>query len=98
MEHTCMNLQLLDSLKWRLENGIDDILSVSIFDQLLPKPYTKLSCIYLDYILHIPGNLYSYLQFMQKPIVPANFYRGVRDSQLIGVSGYTKEVLILIQS
>ncbi|KAK1412375.1 hypothetical protein QVD17_33578 [Tagetes erecta] len=46
---------LLDSLNWRLENGIDDILS--------------------------------------KPIVPANFYKGVRDSQLIGVSGYTKEGL-----
>ncbi|KAI3754090.1 hypothetical protein L2E82_26225 [Cichorium intybus] len=26
-----------------------------------------------------------------KPIVPADFYRGVRDSQLIGLSGYTKE-------
>ncbi|KAI7757919.1 hypothetical protein M8C21_020173 [Ambrosia artemisiifolia] len=46
---------LLDCLKWRLENGIDDILS--------------------------------------KPIVPINFYRGVRDSQLIGVSGYTREGL-----
>lgn len=28
---------------------------------------------------------------LSKPIVPANFYRGVRDSQLIGMSGYTKE-------
>ncbi|KAL7604260.1 hypothetical protein Lser_V15G16793 [Lactuca serriola] len=46
---------LVDSLNWRLQNGIDDILS--------------------------------------KPILPVNFYRGVRDSQLIGVSGYTKEGL-----
>lgn len=46
---------LVDSLQWRLQNGIDDILA--------------------------------------KPIVPANFYRGVRDSQLIGVSGYTREGL-----
>ncbi|KAL4585337.1 hypothetical protein LXL04_009955 [Taraxacum kok-saghyz] len=46
---------LVDSLNWRLQNGIDDILS--------------------------------------KPIVPADFYRGVRDSQLIGVSGYTREGL-----
>ncbi|KAL8229545.1 hypothetical protein R6Q57_014445 [Mikania cordata] len=46
---------LLDSLHWRLENGIDDILS--------------------------------------KPIVPTDLYRGVRDSQLIGVSGYTREGL-----
>ncbi|KAK9065241.1 hypothetical protein SSX86_016624 [Deinandra increscens subsp. villosa] len=46
---------LLDCLHWRLENGIDDILS--------------------------------------KPIVPTNFYRGVRESQLIGVSGYTREGL-----
>ncbi|KAI7731258.1 hypothetical protein M8C21_027305 [Ambrosia artemisiifolia] len=30
---------------------------------------------------------------MQKPILPINFYRGVRDSQLIGLSGYTKEGL-----
>ncbi|KAJ0791647.1 putative CRAL-TRIO lipid binding domain-containing protein [Helianthus annuus] len=28
-----------------------------------------------------------------KPIIPANFYRGVRDSQLIGLSGYTREGL-----
>ncbi|KAI3695204.1 hypothetical protein L1987_78195 [Smallanthus sonchifolius] len=28
---------------------------------------------------------------MSKPIVPADFYREVRDSQLIGMSGYTKE-------
>ncbi|XP_071707300.1 phosphatidylinositol/phosphatidylcholine transfer protein SFH2-like [Rutidosis leptorrhynchoides] len=46
---------LVDSLQWRLENGIDEILS--------------------------------------KPIVPVNFYRGVRDSQLIGLSGYTREGL-----
>uniref|UniRef100_A0A251T6H8 Putative CRAL-TRIO lipid binding domain-containing protein n=1 Tax=Helianthus annuus TaxID=4232 RepID=A0A251T6H8_HELAN len=46
---------LVDSLQWRLQNGIDDILA--------------------------------------KPIIPANFYRGVRDSQLIGLSGYTREGL-----
>ncbi|KAM0063729.1 putative CRAL-TRIO lipid binding domain, CRAL/TRIO domain, CRAL/TRIO domain superfamily [Helianthus debilis subsp. tardiflorus] len=28
---------------------------------------------------------------LSKPIVPVDFYRGVRDSQLIGMSGYTKE-------
>ncbi|KAL8237615.1 hypothetical protein R6Q59_018696 [Mikania micrantha] len=28
---------------------------------------------------------------LSQPIVPADFYRGVRDSQLIGMSGYTKE-------
>ncbi|KAK9057179.1 hypothetical protein SSX86_024546 [Deinandra increscens subsp. villosa] len=44
---------LVDSLEWRIQNEIDDILS--------------------------------------KPINPADFYRGVRDSQLIGMSGYTKE-------
>ncbi|XP_076952191.1 SEC14 cytosolic factor-like [Bidens hawaiensis] len=46
---------LVDSLHWRLQNGIDDILA--------------------------------------KPIIPTNFYRGVRDSQLIGLSGYTREGL-----
>ncbi|CAI9270249.1 unnamed protein product [Lactuca saligna] len=46
---------LVDSLNWRLQNGIDEILA--------------------------------------KPIIPTNFYRGVRDSQLIGVSGYTRDGL-----
>ncbi|XP_076923207.1 SEC14 cytosolic factor-like isoform X2 [Bidens hawaiensis] len=46
---------LVDSLQWRLQYGIDDILA--------------------------------------KPIIPTNFYRGVRDSQLIGLSGYTRESL-----
>ncbi|XP_076954193.1 phosphatidylinositol/phosphatidylcholine transfer protein SFH9-like [Bidens hawaiensis] len=44
---------LVESLEWRIQNEIDNILS--------------------------------------KPIVPVDFYRGVRDSQLIGMSGYTKE-------
>ncbi|KAK1417992.1 hypothetical protein QVD17_27128 [Tagetes erecta] len=44
---------LLDCLNWRIENGIDQILS--------------------------------------KPILPAEFYRSIRDSQLIGLSGYTKD-------
>ena len=35
--------------------------------------------------------------FIQKPIVPTELYRAVRDSQLIGLSGYSKEVLILNQ-
>lgn len=30
---------------------------------------------------------------MQKPIIPSDLYRAVRDSQLIGMSGYSKEVL-----
>ncbi|XP_048140980.1 SEC14 cytosolic factor isoform X3 [Rhodamnia argentea] len=46
---------LLDCLKWRVQNEIDDILS--------------------------------------KPIIPADLYRSVRDSQLIGLSGYSKEGL-----
>ncbi|KAI3440236.1 CRAL-TRIO domain-containing protein [Psidium guajava] len=46
---------LLDCLKWRLQNEIDNILS--------------------------------------KPIIPADLYRTVRDSQLIGLSGYSKEGL-----
>ncbi|XP_027331248.1 phosphatidylinositol/phosphatidylcholine transfer protein SFH9-like [Abrus precatorius] len=46
---------LVDCLKWRVQNEIDNILS--------------------------------------KPIVPADLYRGVRDSQLIGLSGYSREGL-----
>ncbi|XAR65769.1 hypothetical protein NMG60_11010008 [Bertholletia excelsa] len=46
---------LVDSLKWRIENEIDDILA--------------------------------------KPIVPTDLYRAVRDSQLIGLSGYSGEGL-----
>ncbi|KAF5472619.1 hypothetical protein F2P56_009321 [Juglans regia] len=46
---------LVDSLNWRVQNEIDNILS--------------------------------------KPIVPSELYRAVRDSQLVGVSGYSKEGL-----
>ncbi|KAF4368811.1 phosphatidylinositol/phosphatidylcholine transfer protein SFH11 [Cannabis sativa] len=46
---------LMDSLNWRVQNEIDNILA--------------------------------------KPIVPAELYRGVRDSQLIGLSGYSREGL-----
>ncbi|PSS32832.1 Phosphatidylinositol/phosphatidylcholine transfer protein [Actinidia chinensis var. chinensis] len=46
---------LLDCLKWRVDNEIDDILA--------------------------------------KPIVPADLYRAIRDSQLIGLSGYSREGL-----
>lgn len=46
---------LVDSLTWRVQNNIDDILA--------------------------------------KPILPTNFYKGVRDTQLIGLSGYTREGL-----
>ncbi|XP_076926298.1 uncharacterized protein LOC143589422 [Bidens hawaiensis] len=30
-------------------------------------------------------------KILSKPIIPAEFYRSVRDSQLIGMSGYTKD-------
>ncbi|KAK4759705.1 hypothetical protein SAY87_022836 [Trapa incisa] len=46
---------LLESLKWRIQNEIDSILT--------------------------------------KPIIPADLYRSIRDSQLIGVSGYSREGL-----
>ncbi|KAJ3693219.1 hypothetical protein LUZ60_008699 [Juncus effusus] len=46
---------LMDSLNWRIQNEIDNILT--------------------------------------KPIVPADLYRAIRDSQLIGLSGYSKEGL-----
>lgn len=32
---------------------------------------------------------------IQKPIIPTELYRQVRDSQLIGMSGYSREVQIL---
>ncbi|CAH9112143.1 unnamed protein product [Cuscuta epithymum] len=48
---------LMGSLKWRLQNEIDDILA--------------------------------------KPIIPPDLYRDVRDSHLVGLSGYTREVHIL---
>ncbi|KAL9320714.1 hypothetical protein ACSQ67_012553 [Phaseolus vulgaris] len=30
---------------------------------------------------------------LSKPIIPTDFYRGIRDSQLIGLSGYSRESL-----
>lgn len=49
---------LVDSLNWRVQNEIDNILT--------------------------------------KPIVPAELYRKVRDSQLVGLSGYSKEGLPIV--
>ncbi|XP_021745088.1 phosphatidylinositol/phosphatidylcholine transfer protein SFH2-like [Chenopodium quinoa] len=49
---------LVDSLNWRVQNDIDNILT--------------------------------------KPIVPAELYRKVRDSQLVGLSGYSKEGMPVI--
>ncbi|CAK9179303.1 unnamed protein product [Ilex paraguariensis] len=54
----CATSQLVDSLNWRIQNGIDKILA--------------------------------------KPIIPADLYRAVRDSQLVGMSGYSKEGLPII--
>nr|GMC53678.1 SEC14 cytosolic factor [Ipomoea batatas] len=51
-------MQLLDSLNWRVQNDIDNILS--------------------------------------KPILPSNLYRAIRDSHLVGMSGYSKEGLPII--
>ncbi|XP_047949306.1 SEC14-like protein 5 [Salvia hispanica] len=31
---------------------------------------------------------------LAKPIVPEELYRGIRDSQLVGLSGYSKEVSV----
>ncbi|MBA0602890.1 hypothetical protein Gorai_003055, partial [Gossypium raimondii] len=33
---------------------------------------------------------------LSKPIIPADLYRAVRDSQLVGLSGYSKEGLPVI--
>ncbi|KAH6825850.1 Sec14p-like phosphatidylinositol transfer family protein [Perilla frutescens var. hirtella] len=49
---------LVDSLEWRVQNDIDNMLA--------------------------------------KPIVPMELYRGIRDSQLIGLSGYSNEGLPVI--
>ncbi|KAL7217736.1 hypothetical protein ACSBR2_011050 [Camellia fascicularis] len=49
---------LVDSLNWRIQNEIDNILA--------------------------------------KPIIPTDLYRAVRDSQLIGMSGYSKEGIPVI--
>lgn len=38
--------------------------------------------------------LITVYSFLQKPITPSDVYRTVRDSQLVGMSGYSKEVII----
>jgi hypothetical protein len=35
-------------------------------------------------------------KILTKPIVPVDLYRGIRDTQLVGVSGYSKEGLPVI--
>uniref|UniRef100_A0A7N0TY54 CRAL-TRIO domain-containing protein n=1 Tax=Kalanchoe fedtschenkoi TaxID=63787 RepID=A0A7N0TY54_KALFE len=52
------NKMIVDCLNWRLENGIDNILT--------------------------------------KPIIPTDLYKSVRDSQLVGFSGYTRQGLPVI--
>lgn len=42
--------------------------------------------------LHTLTTFNSYLVLLQKPIIPPELYRAVRDSQLVGLSGYSKEV------
>ncbi|GFP95026.1 phosphatidylinositol/phosphatidylcholine transfer protein sfh2 [Phtheirospermum japonicum] len=49
---------LIDSLNWRIQNDIDDILA--------------------------------------KAITPSDMYRGIRDSQLVGISGFSKQGLPVI--
>uniref|UniRef100_A0A7N0TY67 CRAL-TRIO domain-containing protein n=1 Tax=Kalanchoe fedtschenkoi TaxID=63787 RepID=A0A7N0TY67_KALFE len=53
-----ITFQIVDCLNWRLENGIDNILT--------------------------------------KPIIPTDLYKSVRDSQLVGFSGYTRQGLPVI--
>ncbi|KAD4178823.1 hypothetical protein E3N88_27414 [Mikania micrantha] len=68
---------LVDCLIWRTENEILKILSVSYVHRV-----------------YFFVTLFTWLTFclcLQKPIVPSEFYRSVRDSQLIGMSGYTKD-------
>ncbi|XP_022977705.1 SEC14 cytosolic factor-like isoform X1 [Cucurbita maxima] len=70
---------LVDCLKWRVENQIDKILRVSVSTARLLRwlPILFLTAFYC----------------LQKPIFPADVYRSVRDSQLVGLSGYSKEGL-----
>jgi len=96
----------MDCLNWRVQNEIDNILSVSL-DAIDPcmllfrhflDLYVFIDKILLKYIfiardyefLHVK---YGCCSFFQKPIIPTDLYRGIRDSQLIGLSGYSREVL-----
>ncbi|XP_038882913.1 SEC14 cytosolic factor-like isoform X1 [Benincasa hispida] len=70
---------LVDCLKWRVENEIDKVLRVSVSTA---------------HSLRWPKVfLLTSLYCLQKPIFPADVYRAVRDSQLVGLSGYSKEGL-----
>ncbi|KAK2652681.1 hypothetical protein Ddye_012537 [Dipteronia dyeriana] len=68
---------LVDCLHWRVQNEIDKILS---HNERTHDAFV-IACLVITFLS------------VQKPIVPANFYRGVRDSQLIGMSGYSREGL-----
>ncbi|CAK9156794.1 unnamed protein product [Ilex paraguariensis] len=77
---------LVDCLKWRVQNEIDDILAPYIYGRISTFTMLQLSLsLYkLDTTIVATG---------KKPIVPADLYRAIRDSQLIGLPEYSKEGL-----
>lgn len=82
-------LQIVDCLNWRVQNEIDDILSVSQSHSSLGK-FTKTCLVFNNYFLNCRIKK-DWTIFLQKIITP-ELYRDIRDTQLIGLSGYSNTV------
>ncbi|CAJ2649380.1 unnamed protein product [Trifolium pratense] len=83
---------LLDCLNWRVQNQIDNILSVSL--HIISYLISASSAVNFEVANYsIASHMFVWRFLFQKPILPADLYRTIRDSQLIGVSGYTREGL-----
>jgi len=79
-------------LNWRIQNEIDSILEVSSLS-VLEQAWL------LTKVLGCSARIYTSLLWssvcaglLQKPIIPVDLYRSIRNTQLVGLSGYSKEV------
>uniref|UniRef100_A0A8R7UIS2 Uncharacterized protein n=2 Tax=Triticum TaxID=4564 RepID=A0A8R7UIS2_TRIUA len=81
----------MDCLNWRLQNEIDSVLAVIAFyrQQSLVFFIVVQHCsttIVLAYVIPLTSN--HHFISMQKPILPADLYRSIRDTLLVGLTGY----------
>ncbi|KAF5950404.1 hypothetical protein HYC85_012397 [Camellia sinensis] len=94
------NILALENLATNLVAYIRAQLNVSIKFMFVPQVFIVRVLGTLN--VNLTGSLMMYFitnfngSSMQKPIIPTELYRAVRDSQLVGVSGYSKEGLPVV--
>ncbi|THG10242.1 hypothetical protein TEA_003644 [Camellia sinensis var. sinensis] len=87
---------LLDCLNWRMQNEIDNILALeNLATNLVAYIRAQLN-VSIKFMFVPQVFIVRVLGTQNKPIIPTELYRAVRDSQLVGVSGYSKEGLPVV--